>query len=161
MRKLTLIAVMGASAFALAGASPAGAAGSPTSASWQDLRSPDSVAPTESGPVPGPARMHASTVQKPTPQGQDLRGERAKDSSQAVDVTLAARGRTLRAPDGVAPTQRTVAPAAASSHATLPADGGLSTFLIVLISLAGAVALAGAGYTAMRLSHAHGAPPVA
>jgi hypothetical protein len=35
MRKLTLIAVAGASAFALAGASPAGAAGNPTSASCE------------------------------------------------------------------------------------------------------------------------------
>ena len=67
----------------------------------------------------------------------------------------------LRSPDSVTPTESTVAPAVASSEVTLPADGGLSTFLIVLISFGGAVALAGAAYGARRLSHAHAGPPMA
>jgi hypothetical protein len=39
--------------------------------------------------------------------------------------------------------------------------GGLSTFLIALISFGRAVALAGAAYGARRLSHAHAGPPMA
>ena len=100
-----------------------------------DLRPPDNVTPT-------------------APASQDLR------SPDSVTPTAPA-SQDLRSPDSVTPIQSTVAPAAASSDVTLPADGGLSTFLIVVISFGAAVALAGSAYGARRLSHAHAGPPMA
>jgi hypothetical protein len=106
----------------------------------QDLRSPDTVTPA----VPDLAR------------GQDLRSP--DTVTPAEPVAPAARSmQDLRAPDTV--TSAEPAPAATSLAVTLPADGGLNVFLIVLISLGGASALGGAAYTVMRLAHHQ--PPVA
>jgi hypothetical protein len=67
----------------------------------------------------------------------------------------------VRSPDSVTPTEPDSAPAAAPSDVTLPANGGLSALLIVLISLGGAIALAGVAYGTMRLAHAHHGQPLA
>lgn len=71
----------------------------------------------------------------------------------------------LRNPDQIAPASADVqgVAAAAIGASTAPAseptpasDGGLSTLLIVLLAIGGAVALAGAGYATMRVAHSHG-----
>ena len=46
--------------------------------------------------------------------------------------------------------------AQAPSVPAVPSDGGLSTFLIVLISVGGALALCGIAYTRNRVVHRHG-----
>ena len=107
-------------------------------AASQDLRPPDNVTPS-------------------APASQDLRSP----DSVTPTAPAAPASQDLRSPDSVTPTESTVAPAVASSEVTLPADGGLSTFLIVLISFGGAVALGGVAYGASRLSHAHAGPPMA
>jgi hypothetical protein len=111
---------------------------STATATSQDLRNPDQAAPA-------PASH------------QDLRNP---------DRVAPARGylQDLRSPDRVAPEPAVVtgattapAPAVASSNAIPAPDDGLSTLLIVLISVGGAAALAGAAYTTMHVAHRHAA----
>jgi hypothetical protein len=107
----------------------------------QDLRNPDQVAPAAA----------------PT---QDLRNP---------DQVAPSRGhlQDLRNPDQVAPTRghlpyvpaasdRAAAAPVPASDPTPASDGGLSTLLIVLICVGGAVALTGAGYATVRAAHNHG-----
>jgi hypothetical protein len=59
---------------------------------------------------------------------------------------------------GAASTASRAATAPVPGDATTASGGGLSTLLIVLISIGGAVALVGAGYATVRFAHAHGRP---
>src|SRR5215203_5718516 len=124
----------------------------------QNLRSPDSVTPIERTPI-------RSTV---VLASQDLRSPDSVTPIERTPIrsTVVLASQDLRSPDSVTPMERTpiqstVASAAAPSDVTLPADGGLSTFLILVISFGGAVAVAGAAYGARRLSHAHAGHPIA
>src|SRR5829696_7276849 len=125
----------------------------------QNLRSPDSVTPIERvAPASQNLRSPDSVtpIERVAPASQNLR---SPDSVTPIE-RVAPASQNLRSPDSVTPMERTpiqstVASAAAPSDVTLPADGGLSTFLILVISFGGAVAVAGAAYGARRLSHAH------
>lgn len=102
----------------------------------QDLRSPDLVSPA-AAPI------------------QDLRSPDR--------TTSAASRQDLRAPDrttsegSLAPASVVVTDAAvASTDAISTSGGGLSALWIVLISVGGALTLAGVAYTTRRVAHAHG-----
>ena len=110
---------------------------------FQDVRSPDTVTPAAGAP---PATF------------QDMR---APDNVTPAAPVAAVTFQDMRSPDSVTPLEPGSAPAAGSSPVTVPADGGLSALLIVLISLAGALTLAAVAYATMRLAHAHHGPPLA
>ena len=110
----------------------------------------------------------------PTPSGvtsaqQDLRSPdriMSPDSRQDLrspDRTMSAVPRQdLRGPDRhmvarqLAPESVVVVPDPTVASARVSSGGGLSAPWIVLISLGGALALAGVTYTAMRAVHRHG-----
>ena len=79
--------------------------------------------------------------------------------------TAAAQSQDLRNPDQAAPppvykqdlrNPDQVAPATVPWSDPIPDSGvGLSTLLVVLLSVGGAVALAGAGYATLRVAHSH------
>jgi hypothetical protein len=106
---------------------------------YQDVRTPDSVAP------PQPA----------APESQD---QRTPDSAVPVQAARPA-SMDLRSPDSAVPSER-VAGTVASDVAPLTGDGW-STLAIVLISTGGALALCMAGFAALRVAHAHQRQPVA
>jgi hypothetical protein len=96
---------------------------------------------------------------------QDVRSPDAALPVSAAVLSVASN-QDLRSPDAALPVSAAVppvetapAPAATSSEIPVPVDGGLSAFMIVLISLGGAAALAGAAFAALRLAHHR--PPVA
>jgi hypothetical protein len=97
------------------------------------------AAPADSGPAP----VANSSAQ------QDLR---SPDRVAPVGAPL----QDLRSPDRTAPAVSAPESPLASADAISTSDGGLSTLWIVLISISGATALAAAGYTTMRVVHAHG-----
>jgi hypothetical protein len=127
----------------------------PSAGAYPDVRSSDSVVPIEpAAPASQDLRSPDSATRvTPTPYrapaAQDLR---SPDTATPV-APRATAVQDLRSPDAVTPVEPAPASAATSSDVTLPVDGGLSGFMIVLISLGGAVALAGAAYTSMRLAH--------
>jgi hypothetical protein len=105
----------------------------------QDARSPDLVAPA------------AAASQNPqTPASQDLR--------TPDQVTPAGVSQDFRAPDQSTSAPSVLASPVAATDAIATSDGGLSTLWIVLICLGGAAALVAAGYTTMRVAHAHSRP---
>ena len=105
----------------------------------QDARSPDLVAPA----------VAASQNPQP-PASQDLR--------TPDQIAPAGVSQDFRAPDQSTSAPSVLASPVAATDAIASADGGLSTLWIVLICLAGVAALAAAGYTTMRVAHAHGRP---
>jgi len=149
---------------------PASALGE-VGATSHDLRSPDSVTPIERvAPASQNLRSPDSVtpIERVAPASQNLRSPDSVTPIERTPIrsTVVLASQDLRSPDSVTPMERTpiqstVASAAAPSDVTLPADGGLSTFLILVISFGGAVAVAGAAYGARRLSHAHAGHPIA
>jgi hypothetical protein len=129
---------------------------------FQDVRSPDTVTPVAGAPpatfqdMRAPDNVTAAPVAAAT--FQDMR---APDNVTPAAPVAAATFQDMRSPDSVTPLEPGSAPAAGSSPVTVPADGGLSALLIVLISLAGALTLAAVAYATMRLAHAHHGPPLA
>jgi hypothetical protein len=141
MKFLTaLLAVVAAACLsAAASAAPAidsGRAATTNPPALQDLRSPDLVSPAAAPP-------------------QDLRSPDR--------ITSAAPRQDLRSPDRIT-SVGSLAPesvvavdsAVASNDAISTSGGGLSALWIVLISVGGALALAGVAYTTVRVMHAHG-----
>ena len=99
---------------------------------------------------------------------QDVR--RSPDTVVPVMAVAArvASSQDLRSPDTVVPVvpaalvEPEPAPAATAPEVVLvPDDGGLSVLMIVLISIGGAAALAGAAFFAGSRSAVHHRPPVA
>jgi hypothetical protein len=80
---------------------------------------------------------------------------RTPDQRTASAANVQSAGIALRTPD-----QRTASAGNVQSAAIEPAlpvaGGGLSAFVIVLISVGGAMALAGVAYTVTRAVHRHG-----
>jgi hypothetical protein len=111
----------------------------------QDLRNPDQVAPMPM--LHQDLRNPDRIAPMPVPH-QDLRNPDRIATAVPAELqdaaTAASRAATASMP----------------ADATPASDGGLSTLLIVLISIGGAVALAGAGYATVRLAHAHGRPAI-
>jgi hypothetical protein len=127
----------------------------PAAPASQDLRSPDSATRVTPTPYRAPAAQDLRSPDTATPAvSGPARGQGLRSPDTVTPVAPRATAvQDLRSPDAVTPVEPAPASAATSSDVTLPVDGGLSGFMIVLISLGGAVALAGAAYTSMRLAH--------
>lgn len=126
---------------------------------YEDLYPPDTA--TDLYPPDTATAVTADSFNAPGPQ--ELRSPDTIPQVNAATLTVAS-GQELRSPDTIpdvraaTPVEPAPAPAATSPAILVPADGGLSAFLIVLISLGGAAALAGAAFGGMRFAH-HRAPP--
>jgi hypothetical protein len=133
---LAVTAALCVSAVAVTAASaevPAPAADSP---GQQDLRSPDRVSPAVAPrqDLRSPDRITAATPR------QDLRApDRTTYAGSLAPESVVVSGSTAASTD-VAPTS----------------EGGLSALWIVLISVGGALTLAGLAYATTRVRHAHG-----
>ena len=129
-------------------------------ATFQDVRSPDNVPPA-AVPATFQDLRAPDNVRPAAPVApRTFLDVRAPDNVTATAPAAPATFLDVRSPDSVAPMEPGSAPAAGSSDVPLPADGGLSALLIVLISLGGALALAGVAYVTMRLAHAHHGQPL-
>jgi hypothetical protein len=129
-------------------------------ATFQDVRSPDNVtpaAPATFQDVRSPDNVTPAAPVAPA----TFRDVRSPDNVTPAAPVARVSFLDMRSPDSVTPMEPGSASAAASSDVTLPADGGLSALLIVLISLAGAMVLAGVAYATMRVARAHHGQPVA
>jgi hypothetical protein len=96
--------------------------------------------PADSGPAPAASSSAQKDLRSPdqvAPSGAPLQDLRSPDQV----------GLAVPVPES---------PVATADAISTPADGGLTALWIVLISIGGAVALAAAGYTAMRVVHSHG-----
>jgi len=105
----------------------------------QDARSPDLVAPAAAA-------------------AQDLARPASQDLRTPDQVAPAGASQDLRAPDQSTSAASVLASPIAATDAIATSGGGLSTLWIVLLCLGGVAALTAAGYTTMRVAHAHGRP---
>jgi hypothetical protein len=89
-------------------------------------------------------------VEAVAPPSQDLR---SADTRTAADL-VAPASQDLRSADARVDGKRVAGPTVVFETETVPDSGGLSTLLIVLITLGASTALAAAAFSAQRLVHA-------